>query len=130
MFKCGCHRMKCDKGSRRLEQIKGYHISIFLHSAGQHVPPKINVGFAKVWQIFGLRRCLFPRGRIWNSPHILSGSCFKYWGHLSLQIYVIKCRRSVCHGVICCLACCGAALHDLILRLPSMLPRDLALSRL
>ena len=38
--------MKCDKRSDLVIS----HIHVLLTSLGQHVPLKINVGFAKVWQ--------------------------------------------------------------------------------
>ena len=35
------------------------HINVFLTSLGQHVPLKVNVGFAKVWRTNFWRRCPF-----------------------------------------------------------------------
>ena len=61
MFKCSCAN-EVWQGIRRLEQIWGYHI--FLTSLGQHVPLKINVGFAKVWRKIFFAKLAFST---WNN---------------------------------------------------------------
>ena len=42
--------MKCDREQRPGANLRRSHANVFLTSLGQHVPLKINVGFAKVWR--------------------------------------------------------------------------------
>ena len=50
MFKCSCHRMKCDRGADAWNKFEEITHQCFLTSLVRHVPLKMNMGFAKVWR--------------------------------------------------------------------------------
>ncbi len=66
-------------------RIQVSHIHVLLTSLGQHVPLKINVGFAKVWRkkTFFLAKMAFSTWKNLEQP--------SYILYLQLHIYIISC---------------------------------------
>ena len=42
-------QLKCDRGADAWNNLRISHINVLLTGVGQHVPLKINMGFAKIW---------------------------------------------------------------------------------
>ena len=72
------------------------HIHVLLNSLGQHVPLKINVGFAKVWRKIFLAKMAFSTGKNLEQPS----------PHTYIYIYIYFVYLLIIHIVHCVAASC------------------------
>ena len=64
--------MKCDRGADAWNKFEEITHQCFLTSLGRHVPLKINMGFAKVWQknFFWAKMAFFTRKNLEQPSYI------------------------------------------------------------
>ena len=79
--------MKCDKGSDAWSKLRISQIHVLLTRLGQHVPLKINVGFAKVWRkIFFLAKMAFSTLKNLEQPaymlYIYRFTLYTLWAYV------------------------------------------------
>ena len=90
MFKCSCHRMKCDRGADAWNKFAEITHQCFLTSLGRHVPLKINMGFAKVWRknFFLAKMAFFTWKNLEQPSYLIWFNARSVWRRARLRDFV------------------------------------------